>query len=284
MKRLQRLLLCCFFLAALNIPTSCETEEAPMFNDEEANNDSPEPEQDENDDTDNGNSNEEDAPADNDETSETISLTASSDFLTSGGSGDQSWGDNITMNAIRVNGQPGKVVFETRFTDNGFGVAGGRWEQIDYYHEYQGQIVNSSEKLVLIFNAPVSNVVLQVGQLHKGEGRRAKSGTTCSDGDLERVDESGKWTAYDVNNQEIGSGILLEEYSIDGKIANSAGAFKFELEAGNSTIKKLVIEATQWGGDERGCPTSRPPNNTLNDSGNSENNSEFNLMGISYTQ
>jgi hypothetical protein len=211
-----------------------------------------------------------------------IQLTANKDILTNDGAGAQEWNEDVSLSALRIDGSEGNVVYETRFKDDGFGVAGGRWEQIDYYYEYQGQVVQKSEQLILTFKSPVTEVILQVGQMDPDEGRQAKEGTTCEDNDTVRVDESGKWTAYNNAGEEIGSGILLDEFSIEGKLPDSMGSYRFNLETSN--ISKIIIEATQWGGEERGCPTSRSSyaGQSLNDSGNTENNSEFNLMAMSY--
>ncbi len=214
-----------------------------------------------------------------------ITLEASADFLTGDGSGPQSWTSNVTLEAYKINGDPGQVLFETQFRDDGFGVAGGRWKQIDYYHEYQGEIVKASEKLVIRFTFPVSDVILQVGQMDPGEGKQAKEGNTCNDNKTKnKVDESGKWTAFATDGQQIGEGVLLDEHSLEGKLPDSMGSYRFLLDTGSKAISELVIEATQWGGEERGCPTYRSSyaNEPLNDSGNTENNSEFNIMSISF--
>lgn len=214
-----------------------------------------------------------------------ITLEANADYLEGDGSGEQSWSADVTIKALKINGDPGKVVYETQFKDHGFGVAGGRWNQIDYYHEYQGEIVNASEKMVLTFTTPVHKVVLKVGQMDPGEGKQALEGKSCDQGGPKNtVDESGKWAAYDMKNEMIGSGILLDEHSKKGKLPDSKGAYEFGLDTGEKTIKKLIIEATQWGGEERGCPTQRGSYATqpLNDSDNTEDNSEFNIMSISF--
>lgn len=215
-----------------------------------------------------------------------VGLTANAAILTNDGEGTQTWDENVSLSALKINGDAGAVVFETRFKDDGFGVAGGRWEQIDYYHEYQGEIVMASEKLVIDFLAPVIGVMLQVGQMDPNEGRQAKEGRTCEQNNANKVDESGKWTAYDNTGMEIGQGILLDEYSIEGRLPDSMGSYRFLLDTNGQPISKIVIEATQWGGEERGCPTNRASyvNEPLNDSGNTENNSEFNIMALSYTK
>ncbi|WP_075343396.1 Ig-like domain-containing protein [Tenacibaculum agarivorans] len=200
-------------------------------------------------------------------------LKAEANIITGDGSGLQNWGDGVTLQAFKINGDPGKVAFESRFTDDGFGVAGGRWEQIDYYQDYQGERVDASEKLIINFPTPVHSVILQVGQMDPNEG---PSGS----------DESGKWTAYNSHNQQIGTGIMLDQFSIEGLLPGSKGSYRFALETGNENISRIEIEATQWG-----YPVGRPPryrptyaNVSINDSGNTENNSEFNLMEMTYTK
>ncbi len=74
-----------------------------------------------------------------------VSPTASVDYLSNDGAGDQAWGDDIIINAFKIDGSAGRVLYETQFKDDGFGVVGGRWKQIDYYYEYQGQVVRASE-------------------------------------------------------------------------------------------------------------------------------------------
>ncbi|MEL6974668.1 MAG: hypothetical protein AAGL29_04665 [Bacteroidota bacterium] len=223
----------------------------------------------------------------NDSTNGTeVLLIASADILSNEGEGEQAWDDVVSLSAVKINSDPGRVVFEKRFRDDGFGVAGGRWEQIDYYYEYQGEVVKASEQLMVSFSVPVTQVMLQVGQMDPGEGRQAQEGKTCADGGTNRVDESGKWTAYDASGAEIGTGILLDEFSLEGKLPDSMGSYRFLLDTGQQNISKIVIEAIQWGGEERGCPTYRASyaNQALNDSGNTENNSEFNLMALGYTK
>ncbi len=230
----------------------------------------------------------ESADMENDETdserasSDTVQLVANADIIKNNGEGEQLWNDDVFLTAKKINGATGKVVFESRFRDDGFGVAGGRWQQIDYYYEYQGEVVKASEQLIVNFRIPVTDVQVQVGQMDPGEGRQAKEGTTCDDNDTNRADESGQWKAYNAAGEMVASGILLDEYSVEGKLPDSMGSYRFQLDAKN--VSKIVLEATQWGGEERGCPTYRSSyaSQALNDSGNTENNSEFNLMALSY--
>ena len=213
-------------------------------------------------------------------------LKAGPNVLQGNGSGNQSWGPDITLSALKINGEPGRLAYESQFTDNGFGVVGGRWLQIDYYQSYQGQTVNASEKFIITFASPATDVVLEVGQLDPREGWKRAPSRECNESTgRQKVDESGKYTAYNQNNQVIGSGMLVASKSIDGKILNSAGGYRFSIAAGGQAIKKVVLEATQWGGDEFGCPRYRNnyPSEPTNDSGNSENNSDFNVSGITYT-
>lgn len=228
------------------------------------------------------NPDESDDNLDSSDDNDIIELIANPDIIVNNGEGSQSWNDDVSLTAKKINGTSGKVVYESRFKDDGFGVAGGRWQQIDYYYEYQGEIVKASEQLIVNFKHPVTKVILKVGQMDPNEGRQAKEGTTCADNSTSSVDESGKWTAFNSSGEEVGNGILLDEYSIEGKLPESMGSYRFNLDANN--ISSIVIEATQWGGEERGCPTYRASyaGQSLNDSGNTENNSEFNLMAISY--
>ncbi len=213
-------------------------------------------------------------------------LKAGPNVLQRDGSGSQSWGPDITLTAQKINGEPGRLAYESQFTDNGFGVVGGRWLQIDYYQNYQGQTVNASEKFIITFASPATDVVLEVGQLDPNEGWKRAPGRECNESTgRQKVDESGKYTAYTQNNQVIGTGLLLPSKSIEGKLPNSAGGYRFNINAGNQAIKKIVLEATQWGGDEFGCPRYRNnyPSEPTNDSGNKENNSDFNVSGITYS-
>jgi len=214
-----------------------------------------------------------------------VSLEAGQNILQGDGSGDQQWGPDIVLNARKINGQPGRVAYENQFTDDGFGVAGGRWLQIDYYQDYQGQAINASEQFIINFHTPVTNVILEVGQLDPREGWRRAPNRACNETTgRQKVDESGKYTAYDQNGEVVDSGALLPEESIGGQITGSAGGFKFAIAPGSQPITKIVLEATQWGGDEFGCPRYRNnyPDEPTNDSGNKENNSDFSVAGISY--
>ncbi len=214
-------------------------------------------------------------------------LEAGPGILQGDGSGDQSWGPDVTLSALRIDGEPGRVAYENQFTDDGFGVADGRWLQIDYYQNYQGQTVNASEQFIITFTSPVTDVILEVGQLDPREGwQRETVERDCKDPTgRKKVDESGKYTAYDQNGQVIGSDVLVPASSIEGQLPNSAGGYRFAIESGGQAIKKIVLEATQWGGDELGCPRYRNnyPDEPTNDSGNSENNSDFSVSALTYT-
>ncbi|AWX43649.1 Arabinogalactan endo-beta-1,4-galactanase [Flagellimonas maritima] len=218
-----------------------------------------------------------------------LRLDANSSYIKGDGSGNQAWGPDITMNALKIDGTPGKLAFETQFEDDGFGVAGGRWLQIDYYRVYQDQEVNASEKLIIEFREPVTDVILQVGQLDPNEGYLRSPNNNCRDREgRTKIDESGMYTAYNGNNEIIGSDLLVPDNSIGGKIPGSAGGFNFEIKSSNDQpIKKIVLEATQWGGDnELVCLkyVNSYRDQKTNDSGNTENNSDFNVSAITYTK
>ena len=183
------------------------------------------------------------------------------------GLGTQIWGDNVFISAFNLDGSPGELIYDTEFRDRGFGVAGGRWDQIDYYQDYNGQRLNASERLLVQFNGAVTDVMLTVGMLGLNEGRR---------GD----DETGQWIAYDADDQEIGRGVFGPDDSDLGpevKFNRTYGQYPFTVSV-NQPIYSLAIEAT---GFAYGQGEAR--SGVYKDRGlNSENNSDFNLVSIEY--
>ncbi len=198
-------------------------------------------------------------------------LESGPDILTGDGSGIQNWGDNVTLEAFKIDGSPGMVKLDSRRKDQGFGVEGARWGQIDYYQDYQGQRVDASEKMVVDFNGPVINVVLRVGMLGINEG-------------VGPVDETGKWTGYDQNGVEVASGIFGPEDSDLGPdvklVPDSYGIFPFTLYS-DIPFYSLSIEATAF---DYGRGEPKYVRNYDNESGNTENNSDFNIGAITYTR
>ncbi len=198
-------------------------------------------------------------------------LEAGPDILTGDGSGVQNWGDNVTLQAFKIDGSPGIVKLDSRRKDEGFGVQGARWGQIDYYQDYQGQRVDTSEKIVIDFNGPVINVVLRVGMMGINEG-------------VGPVDETGKWTGYDQNGIVVASGVFGPEDSDLGpdvqSFPDSYGAFPFTLHA-DVPLYSLAIEATAF---DYGRGEPKYVRNYDNESGNTENNSDFNIGAITYTR
>ena len=198
----------------------------------------------------------------------TIELTASANILANNGEGLQDWGNGVSLRAIKIDGSEGQLVYDTEFRDEGFGVAGARWDQIDYYVMYQGQEVNASEKIEIIFEDPASDIVITVGMMGANEGH--------PDG------ETGKWTAFDQNRNEVAQGEFGANESTLGKevklVDNSYGTYPIALGVG-TPVHSIVIEATGFGYGE-GSPKN--VNSYNNESGNKENNSDFNLVGISF--
>ena len=194
-------------------------------------------------------------------------LTADPDIIMNNGLGTQIWGDNVFISAFNLDGSPGELIYDTEFRDRGFGVAGGRWDQIDYYQDYNGQRLNASERLLVQFNGAVTDVMLTVGMLGLNEGRR---------GD----DETGQWIAYDADDQEIGRGVFGPDDSDLGpevKFNRTYGQYPFTVSV-NQPIYSLAIEAT---GFAYGQGEAR--SGVYKDRGlNSENNSDFNLVSIEY--
>ena len=87
-------------------------------------------------------------------------------------------------------------------------------------------------------------------------------------------DETGSWTAFNINDEIIGTGLIGPELSTLGansKVSGSYGEYPIEINAG-APIAALVIEATGFGHNQ-GEPTRQSYG---------ENNSDFNLMAISF--
>ena len=199
-------------------------------------------------------------------------LTAGSGILSNGQSGPglQTWGDGVTFEALKIDGSSGTLKYDQQFRDKGFGVQGARWDQIDYYQDYQGSRVDASEKIVLYFNGPVNNVVISVGMLGDREG-------------VGGAPETGKWTAFAQNGQEIANGLIGPNESTLGpgvKRNNTYGTFPIAVTA-NQPVHSITIEATAFGYGQ-GAP--KYVNRYDNESGNKENNSDFNLVSVTYTR
>ena len=198
-----------------------------------------------------------------------IMLEASPDIIVNNGQGVQPWGEGVTLEAFKIDGSSGTLVYDTEFRDKGFGVAGARWSQIDYYVMYQGEEVNTSEKIIISFENGATDITLTVGMMGANEGH--------PDG------ETGKWTGFDQNGNQVAEGVLGAKDSALGSEMkldnNSYGTYPIALES-VLPIFRLEIEATGFGYGE-GEPENR---NYDNESGNQENNSDFNIVGISFTK
>ena len=58
---------------------------------------------------------------DSEETSsDFVELVANADIIKNDGEGEQLWNDDVFLTAKKIKGAPGKVVFESRFRDDGF--------------------------------------------------------------------------------------------------------------------------------------------------------------------
>jgi Secretion system C-terminal sorting domain len=197
-------------------------------------------------------------------------LTANNAFSNINGFSSILWGDNVVLTAQKIDGTAGKVIYDEQFNDKGFGILGARWHQIDYYKMYQGTEVNTSEKLVIQFNGLVNNIVFTVGMLGLDEG---------NNGD----DETGNWLAYNNNNVLIASGNFGPAESTLGvniKINNSYGMYPIAVNT-SQPVAKLIIEATGFG---YGFGTTTNVSSYNNESNNTENNSDFNIVNITYTR
>ncbi|EDX87169.1 hypothetical protein S7335_4876 [Synechococcus sp. PCC 7335] len=193
----------------------------------------------------------------NDLVGKRVNLSANKNVI-----GSNLWGGSVRLSAIGLNGSGAKVVYDTQFADKGFGVSStnDRWSQIDYYAK-NGSLRGVSEKLRLKFDTLVDNVELKVGMLGFNEGKNGN-------------DETGKWTAYGAGGKKIGDGLIGPELSTlgkDKKFNGSYGSYPIEIDT-SKPIAELVIEATGFGYGQ-GSPIGKSYG---------ENNSDFNVMGISF--
>ena len=190
------------------------------------------------------------------EAGDTKQLFAEKKFIKKGAK-IQHWGDGVTLEARSLDGKVGEVVYDDEFKDKGFGVAGGRWKQIDFYAEGG----NRSEQLIVNFNGTVKGVVFVVGMLGFGEGRNG-------------FHETGKWTVFDAENKKLGEGLIGPELSRLGKDKKAEGSYgKYPIEVKTTKpIAKLTIAATGFGHGE-----GKPHNRNYG-----ENNSDLNLVEVRY--
>ncbi|MBE9062325.1 tandem-95 repeat protein [cf. Phormidesmis sp. LEGE 11477] len=192
---------------------------------------------------------------------ERVNLTAAKGVI-QGNKSSHLWGNSVRLSATGLNGSKANVVYDTQFADKGFGVssANDRWSQIDYYAK-NGNLRGVSEKLRLKFDTLVDNVTLKVGMLGFNEGKNGN-------------DETGKWTAYDAKGRKVGDGLLGPELSTlgkDVKVKKSYGSYPIEIDT-SKPFAELVVEATPFGHGQ-GSPIGKSYG---------ENNSDFNVMGISF--
>lgn len=148
--------------------------------------------------------------------------------LLDGNAPTQIWGDGVTITGFDLDGNPVPVVYDDQFDDFGYGVAGGRYDQIDFF-EADGQQL--SEKVEIDFGGAVTDVVMTFGQMDPDERNRV---------------ETGKWTAYDENDIQVAEGVLSPEFSTLGtfqKIPGSKKAFPLAI-ATSVPFNKIVIEST----------------------------------------
>lgn len=275
MKKVPLLLF--LFLFTLVFSCSEESTEEPLLENEEQNsgddsddettNEDSEEEESDDEDTSDDDSDEDVEDGEDSSTTTEVSLEASPDILINNGQGPQPWGEGVTLEAFKIDGSPAQLVYDTQFQDKGFGVAGARWEQIDYYVMYQGEEINASEKVVISFDGAVEGVVLTVGMLGLNEG-------------VGDDDETGKWTAYNNSNEIVAEGVFGPDDSNLGpeNKLGGYGQYPFSL-ASDAPISKIEIEATGFG---YGSGEPKNVNSYNNESGNKENNSDFNIMAISF--
>lgn len=188
--------------------------------------------------------------------------------LANNGFGPQLWGDGVTLSAFDWDGNPAAVVYDDQFRVFGFGIAGGRYNQIDF-HEGFGNI---SERMEIDFGGAVTDVVIEFGQLERKErGRR----------------ESGKWTAYGLDGSQVGEALFDPQSSLLGSdvgVNGSSKQFPIPIEL-DVPFAKVVIEAFDFDRGEGRDPFIK----TKASEGSYlpapyEENSDFNIVQLSYTR
>lgn len=127
-------------------------------------------------------------------------------------------GDFITATGIHHDGT--EAALRTN-GGNGLGLSGGRIDRQINYDPATG----TSQKVVLDMDAPVTNITLTVDRLIENEFPNG---------------EQGKWTALDINGNEIASGIMSPDTA---DVRHSRSSFSFELDTGNQAVSSLVVEA-----------------------------------------
>ncbi|MEM8507400.1 MAG: hypothetical protein AAF717_06200 [Bacteroidota bacterium] len=199
-----------------------------------------------------------------------VSLFANPEIIANDGEGPQFWGEGVTITAFAIDGSPAALIYDTQFRDKGFGVLGSRWDQIDYYVMYQGQEVRSSEKIVITFDVGALDIILIVGMMGANEGHPEG--------------ETGKWTGFNKEGLKVAEGVLGADKSSLGKEVkleeNSYGKYPINI-VSTERIYSLEIEATGFGYGQGG---PKNVNSYDNESGNKENNSDFNIAGISFRE
>ncbi len=177
------------------------------------------------------------------------------------GQGAQNWGDGVTLAAFDLRGGAARVSYDDEFKDKGFGVAGARWKQIDYYERERGG--PASETIVIDFGDSVTDVTLMVGMLGFNEGGRG-------------FHETGRWTALDASGATVATGLIGPELSTLGpnnKVSGSYGMYPIDITT-RRQFRSLRVQATGFGHGD-GSPHDR---------NYGENNSDFNIVEVRYTR
>lgn len=177
-----------------------------------------------------------------------------------GSTDPQIWGDGVTLSAVNLNNRPARLIFDDQFDDVGFGVAGGRYDQIDFLN-------GDSERIEIDFGGAVTNVVMTFGQMNPDERGRV---------------ETGKWTAY-ADGEQVAEGLLSPELSTLGafeKVPGSLKAFPIALTA-TTPFTKVVIESTGFD-HGTGDPFTKRNQEESYLTGPFEENTDFNIMELRY--
>ena len=160
------------------------------------------------------------------------------------GNGTQTWGNGVNVSGLTADGRASSI----NYSRGGFAVAGNRYDyQIDY-----DAVSGKSEKIVIDFDRAITKAKLDIGFMSTNEWNG--------------LNETGKWTAYDDAGRKIDSGVLDPSLGVKLGSANHL----FEIDSLPEAFSQLTVEATAYG---NGIGGDR-----------SNNNSDFNLRAITYTE
>jgi len=179
----------------------------------------------------------------------------------------QEWGDGVFVSGFDVDGDPASLGYRSApnkgsaLPEYGFGVSGLRQNQQTGFDRDAG----ASEKIKIDFNGGVADLSFRVAHLGANEGPKIGG---------EKLPETGKWTALDAAGNEIATGKIGPDTSVDGLAPGTYGVYTFAVDAG-APIHALVLEATEYAHGESGYDFAGY---------SKSDSSEFSLQAVDYVR